>query len=365
MAVSATHKTTNKSDSGASSYSTASITPTANKLLLAAVYSGYAAGTPNQPTLTSSGLTWVAVGTVVVGVNRITLFRALAASPSAGAVTIDFGGQTQDRCYWSISEFDGTDVGGTNGSGAIVQYASNYNDLTANTTLVVTLSAFGSANNATYGFFRAGNIQTAGTGFSLQGSADGTTHCASEFRADNDTSVDETWSSSTVTCVGIACEIKQAVAAVLTLTTEAETDLSETTATSNGTITDIGSGDADERGFVFGTTSESDPGDVAPGSSAYDDFVNETGTFGAASFDLPLTVLVGSTTYYCRAYAHNADGYAYGNEITFDTTAAPPWRFENVAGRVVDSADHKTIYAEELNQILDRLHDLDGLDPTF
>ena len=41
------------------------------------------------------------------------------------------------------------------------------------------------------------------------------------------------------------------------------------------------------------------------------------------------------------------------------------WRWENVAGKEVNWDDHKTIYAEELNQILDRLHALDGQEPTF
>lgn len=145
-----------------------------------------------------------------------------------------------------------------------------------------------------------------------------------------------------------------------TVDTNAATGISDTGATANGDITDVGVDDPDERGFVFGTTTQGDPGNVAPGSSGYDDYVNETGTFSTGSFDLALSGLTPATTYYVRAYAHNSDGYAYGDEISFDTNATPPWRFENINGITMDETDHKTIWAEKLNDILDRLDALDG-----
>jgi len=142
--------------------------------------------------------------------------------------------------------------------------------------------------------------------------------------------------------------------------TDAATDVSDTEATLNGEITDVGSGDADLRGFVFGTTSQSDPGSVAPASAGYDDYTSESGTFSADTFSALASGLTAATTYYARAWAHNDDGYAYGDEISFDTSAAPPFRFENLPGVEFDPDDTQTIYAERLNDILERLEALEG-----
>ncbi len=144
-----------------------------------------------------------------------------------------------------------------------------------------------------------------------------------------------------------------------TVDTGAATDVDHVSATLNGEITDIGTDDPDERGFVWGTTTQSDPGDVAPASSGYDDSETETGTFIAEPFDYPLAGLTSSTTYYVRAYAHNSVGYSYGPEISFDTDDAPPFRFTNIGGVVFDPEDTQTIYAERLNDILERLEALE------
>jgi len=45
----------------------------------------------------------------------------MGASPSSGAVTIDFSSQTQFACAWSIVEFSDVDTSGSHGAGAIVQ----------------------------------------------------------------------------------------------------------------------------------------------------------------------------------------------------------------------------------------------------
>jgi len=92
--------------------------------------------------------------------------------------------------------------------------------------------------------------------------------------------------------------------------------LGEETADAKGSI-DATVGNCDKRGFVYGKSSQSDPGDTAPGASGYDDYVEEEGDFGTGSFELTLTALDELTTYYFRAYAHNPYGYAYGGEIEF------------------------------------------------
>jgi len=106
-------------------------------------------------------------------------------------------------------------------------------------------------------------------------------------------------------------------------TTQAPTEVQALTALGNGTITDAGDANATERGFVWGTTTQSTPGNVAPASTTYDDYVTETGTFSAGTFTGTLDGLIAATTHYVRAYARNATGYAYGNEKQFVTITAP------------------------------------------
>src|SRR5687768_12328361 len=90
------------SGTDAASYTTASLTPTANRLILLTVVSSFGtSGTnqPNNPTVTGCGLTWVNIGfNWHSGRNKISLFRAMGSAPSSGALTIDFGGQTQSAC---------------------------------------------------------------------------------------------------------------------------------------------------------------------------------------------------------------------------------------------------------------------------
>lgn len=212
MAITETNLTSAADTTDASSWTTASITPTGNSLVEAAVASSLLAG-PAAPTLSGNGLTWVQVATrTFASTRRITLFRALAASPSSGSVTIDFGGVTQLACAWSISEYAGADTSGTNGSGAIVQSATNFG---TSTTPSVTLAAFGSSDNATYGTFSVNNTGgfTVGAGFASVGNVNvaGLGSLLGEWRADNDTSVDATCTSGE--WGGIAVEIKAAAAA--------------------------------------------------------------------------------------------------------------------------------------------------------
>ena len=191
---------------------TASITPGANALILAAVVGA----TTSDPvfTLTGNGLTWVSIDTVVItGPRVLNLFRALGASPSAGGVSINAHDTNVSGLGWSIAQFDGVDTGGTNGAGAIVQFADGA--FGSGHSVTVTLSAFGDAGNATYGCFGMRDpvgSPTAGTGFTgIHALSAGGMELTSEWRADNDTTVDYSWDPAFDTqSGGIAIEIKAA-----------------------------------------------------------------------------------------------------------------------------------------------------------
>lgn len=214
-AISCTNLINNLQNSAATSYATASVSPVANALTILAVASQFA-GTSNTPTATGASMTWAQIATGADATNnrRVTLFRALSASPGSGAVTIDFAGQSQSNAAWSIESCTGTDTSGTNGSGAVVQSGTATHDSgTSSTGLTVALSALGSANNATYGMVRAngGSAIVAGSGFTAL-SNQTTIRVHSEWKL-NDANVAWTWASQLVISNAVGFEIKAATAA--------------------------------------------------------------------------------------------------------------------------------------------------------
>jgi len=221
MALTASNLTANGS-AAASSFTTASITPSANGLVLALFQQRLASGaTITIPTATGNNLTWVQIATIEYDdlnapagrTKRMTLFRAMGASPTTGAITFDLAGQSQSHAAWSVDQWSGMDTSGTNGSGAIVQSVTSFNDTGTSTSLTVTLAAFSSVNNGTYGAFAnsvggAGGL-TAGGSFTLLG--DGQTaggNALTEYSLSNVTSVNATTAASEIG--GIALEIKVA-----------------------------------------------------------------------------------------------------------------------------------------------------------
>jgi hypothetical protein len=224
MAVSIANLTSGSDPTSTTSWSTASITPTANNLILISfVLRNGSSVNPTVSSVTGNSLTWVLVNSINYdssGTSRRTKFvyRALGSSPTSGAVTIT-AGETDSGAIWTVDQFSGVDTSGTNGSGAIVQSATNKDEAASSSTLTVTLSAFSSSANATFGVFASadGNdTTTAGTGFSKIGDVASTNanvaiRLTSEFKSTNDTSVDMTFLTAGQ-IGGIAIEIKAAAA---------------------------------------------------------------------------------------------------------------------------------------------------------
>src|SRR3990167_4314492 len=116
-----TNMAANSSTTDATTYTTLSITPKANTLILLSFESRTATPPATNPTVTGCNLTWVEINNISnpTGNRRITVFRALGNAPKTGTVTIDCGGQTQTAAVLDITEVSGTDISGTDGSGAI------------------------------------------------------------------------------------------------------------------------------------------------------------------------------------------------------------------------------------------------------
>jgi hypothetical protein len=233
------------------SYATTSKSPTANRLQLIAVASARASGSIATPTVSGCNLTWVQVATQTYfgSLCRITLFRAMGASPTTGVLTIDFGGQTQDGASWQWCEVPNTDTGGADGSAAVVQSAVNNG---SSTTPSVTLAAFADADNGTIGFFASrDNVGTwaVGTGFTQIGSAAGNyPRSLSEYNVGNDTTVDAGLTTGTPDFGAIAVEIKAADTALLNEGTDGATAADDATvvhaATGEGSDGVVASDDA-------------------------------------------------------------------------------------------------------------------------
>lgn len=215
-AVSCTVLTQGQDGTNVTSYSTASITPSANALILLAVVNmrntADACTWADVETVSGNSLTWVKVNeqcysNVTIPTNMVTIYRTMGASPSTGAVSFFYGSTSQFAAAWAVIECTGVDTSGTNGSGAVAQSAINAN--TSSTSITATLGSFGSANNATLGAFgTTGNSDvTPGSGFTqlaeqlVTDSYNQALHV--EFKDSNDTTVDASYASADAGVVAI------------------------------------------------------------------------------------------------------------------------------------------------------------------
>lgn len=94
------------------------------------------------------------------------------------------------------------------------------------------------------------------------------------------------------------------------VTTTAVTEITKTSATSGGEVTDDGGADVSARGLVWG---------LNPDPTTDDNLID--GGVDTGTFVIELTDLEKYTTYYVRAYATNSAGTAYGESLEFTTLA--------------------------------------------
>lgn len=217
FAVTSTDLTAGGIDTNDTTGVTASIAPSANKLVLACCTGrGSAIGTCSAA---GGGMTtWTEVANRIHGtLDRTYLFRSLQASPSSGALTFTWTTTLSNRT-WSVVEFGNVLTTGTNGADAIRNSAVN--SAASVSTLSVTLPAFGDTDNATYGVFGLNRRQTTftpGSGFTgltVGVPATEANSCLPEWKNSNDTGVNASWADATSTARGIAVEIVENIATV-------------------------------------------------------------------------------------------------------------------------------------------------------
>jgi hypothetical protein len=300
-----------------SPYTTASIAPGANRLVLLWV-NDRGTGTPTVSSVVGNGLNWVQVNTVTFGSNgRLTLYRAMGAAPTAGTVTISFSAAINRAC-WSIVEYDGVNTSGTDGSGAVVQSVTG---TAASTSLTVTLAAFANANNVATGGFSTiiNSTYTAGTGFGIYGSAVQATNLsiATEGLPTNDTTVDISVAAST-TIAGIAVEVRKEV------TCAAVSDASYVAANAQAGQAIVYW--ASTNPVVILEKSGSAITDVPTNGTTYSagqTIGASTVKFAGSGTSYTRTGLANGTTYYYKAFANSGTCYAPGISVTARPAAGP------------------------------------------
>lgn len=193
-----TNVTAGSDSTDATNYTTASVTLKAGVLYLLSVENSKGStadavsSIDNGPTFTSrSSVTFNASN-----VNRVSIWSAVPTTDYTGTLKINFGvGNTQTGCVWSLSAFYHVDTATNDG---VVQNATGTGN---STTPLATLAAFGSANNATFGAFgqaaAAGGAPSTGY-FEMSDTTASTPPQAlqTDYRPDNDTTVDETITSA-------------------------------------------------------------------------------------------------------------------------------------------------------------------------
>lgn len=117
--------------------------------------------------------------------------------------------------------------------------------------------------------------------------------------------------NSAGTAYGNQVTFTSAAIGVATVGTKPVSAITHTTARSGGEITNDGGAAITDKGVVWATTENPTIENSRAGAGS-----------GTESFDSNITGLTQGTVYYVRAYATNSAGTAYGNQVTFTTTAA-------------------------------------------
>lgn len=188
-------------------YTTSSVTLKAGRLYCMGVENSHASSAPAVSSITGGG-TWTSRASVQYNgtLNRISLWTSVPTTDYTGTIAIFFGTTSGNTgAVWALDEMSGVDTSTNDG---IVQTATGTG---SSTTPLATLSAFGSANNASYGVagHAANTTSTAGTGFTELadvGTATPAQAIHTEWQVGNDTTVDSTITSAAWGAIG--AEIK-------------------------------------------------------------------------------------------------------------------------------------------------------------
>jgi len=201
------------SGSSTTSFVTASVTPTANRLVLVAINGYIATGgvDPSTPTVTGNGMSpgYELVDTIGIDQSGATdrsllwVFRGMSASPSAGAITISFSGTVPTRVSWIVDQSSADVATGGNGANAII--ASTLNQAVSAATVTTQPVSFAGAGmtSGNGAYFACGiennNSQTQEAGWTQLANSIGTSLVGLSTQyltSGTDTSTATTWTTA-------------------------------------------------------------------------------------------------------------------------------------------------------------------------
>jgi hypothetical protein len=104
--VAANRLTTGADTSDKITYTTASISPGADRLVVAFVLNATFFQSAPIPAVSGNGVNWDVVDSIQMGDRRLSCFVGRGAAPSSGPVSVACGNILQTLCAWSIFEYD-------------------------------------------------------------------------------------------------------------------------------------------------------------------------------------------------------------------------------------------------------------------
>ena len=263
---STSHNPTTSGSHGSSGTGTGSYTVSMTGLTASTTYYVRAYATNSAGTAYGSEVSFTTSQNVTlptVTTSQVTNITQTTAT-GGGNVTATGGGSVTDRgICWSTSHnptISGSHVSGGSGAGS---FTVNMTGLTANTTYYV----------------RAYATNSAGTAYGAE--------------------------VSFTTLHNITLP---------TVTTNQVTNITQTSATGGGNVTNDGYGTVTERGICWSTSHNPTTSSSHLSSGA-----------GLGAFTVDMSGLTANTTYYVRAYAVNSAGTAYGAEVNFTTSQIPTY----------------------------------------
>lgn len=132
-------------------FSSASITPTADKMVIVAVANGSTAPTPEPTSVIGCGITFVKITsqTVILDGQRLTLWIGITDSPTNDTIDITYPSSV-DYCLWSVIQCGNVYTPDSDLTRAVRQAVSNTNLSQTNTASVTALAAFEQSLNGTF-----------------------------------------------------------------------------------------------------------------------------------------------------------------------------------------------------------------------
>lgn len=198
-----TNLTSGGTASAATSFTTASVAPTGDRLILVSIQAYVGAGSlePPAPTVRGNTIGYELVAEQQIdtaGTDRATLFvfRGMGAAPATGTILLDFGTFSITKIVWSVDQSDANVAVGSNGARAIVAFAGSKSASTVTTQPTNFPQTMGAGNS---GFFACGmqgtETQTPRASWTELGDVGTINSCSIEtqYIAGTDTAGSSTW----------------------------------------------------------------------------------------------------------------------------------------------------------------------------